>query len=242
MLNLTRQARQTRPPTRWEVIASDRFLQAVNVAPEGVRVLFNVGAIVGTVATTITGAVALDGNGTTAIVAACSVAFTAALYYLSFLSHGNICRERPETISDLAVAWRISRRLRRAHRRFRAHCRRLDRQQGWRPREGAPHPAGRTDLHDRYVLDSRATATDISVALMRWSYCDDEGWQPQGHVADTRRTFGSDDIDQLTEYTTELTEKAAELTSADAQQYVQHRHSLALNERIAAAINATTPI
>jgi hypothetical protein len=78
-------------------------------------------------------------------------------------------------VADIRI-WRLSKRnLRRAVRK----ANRLDAKTGWRPREGIPHPKGRNDTYDRWLVEGHSTSEGLMMGLRHW-VCSPEGfWMPQ---------------------------------------------------------------
>lgn len=74
----------------------------------------------------------------------------------------------------LVVQPRLQRRLARRERAYRRALSQLDRLEGWRPREGAPHPAGRDDTHDRYRVQAEADEQSITLRIVRWIFQEGE--------------------------------------------------------------------
>lgn len=58
-----------------------------------------------------------------------------------------------------------------AYKRWLKSVNKLNREKGWRPREGAPHPKGRDDVYDRFLPhadDSRSG--NIQLSIIQWKY------------------------------------------------------------------------
>lgn len=88
----------------------------------------------------------------------------------------------PHAFSVRLRARHEQRSLRRRERRWERELPRLQRQLGWRPIQGAPHPAGRTDTHPRFLVEARAHPHGIKLQLTAWEYGAEKGWQPAGQI------------------------------------------------------------
>lgn len=107
---------------------------------------------------------------------------------LGILIGGALSRQAVYAISCYPTAplikRRIRRRLARAEHAFQSAIEALDAAaaEGWRPREGARMPAGRTDTHDRYRVEATATPAHITLTTVQWRYVKDE-WRRCNHYS-----------------------------------------------------------
>jgi hypothetical protein len=131
-----------------------------------------------------------------------------------------------------------SRRLRLSDRRYFAALAELDRQEGgWRPRENVPHPPGRDDTHDRWLLRGQATDQYITIWLEQWR-CTDRVWHRHTVLRDTERTYDSSDSEpfntRLSECAETLRAQARDLEEAAQARLAatrSHAREQMLNER-----------
>lgn len=189
-----------------------------------------------------TGAGAL-GLSVGAALCAALAALVAAEGYALALAHGQL---RPgATLGGRLVCGRVERVGRRDLRRAMREARSLDRR-GWRPREGIPHPEGRADTHDRWLIEAHAVGRGAVLGIRRWRCCrryrspgPAPCWQPLGLGA--IRWFGSASADlvALAEYRAVLQERARRLEArarADQQLAAMGRERAAQDVAVAAAI------
>lgn len=84
---------------------------------------------------------------------------------------------------------------------------RVDKAHGWQPRQGAQHPEGRVETHDRFVIDrSIDNKGMIEIGLKAWTY--DGTWQPSDKALVTARCFDPDDLQAIEDWEKDLRDKA----------------------------------
>jgi len=150
----------------------------------------------------IVDAIYLIGTGTGALPIAAAGAVASFLpAYLYFLSHGQLPDSGP--VSSFFTAIRIARIRRRDLRRGRRAARRLDARSGWRPREGIPHPKGRTDTFGRYLVEAHATDLGVVLGLRYWCCDEHRIWMPTV-LRDARWFDDGTDGTELANYQVEL--------------------------------------
>jgi len=105
-----------------------------------------------------------------------SLYLLAGSYYLA-LASGQA--EQGGTLSQRLVIRRILRKHKRELQKGIRQAKLLDESTGWRPRHGIPHPAGRSDYHDRWLIEAHHTELGVVLGLRHWTYTSTDYWQPQ---------------------------------------------------------------
>lgn len=102
------------------------------------------------------------------IVGGC-VAWISLCFYVCSLYIGNATEAN--FLSTIIYELRVGRIKRRDMRRAIRQARALD-ARGWRPRAFIPHPKGRDDTYDRYLVESHIIKGELALGLRRWHYRD----------------------------------------------------------------------
>jgi hypothetical protein len=172
-----------------------------------------------------------SGDGVAALIAALmliavfsistTLVFAALGYWLAAIAAGALSAVSCPLLGDV-MAFDLGRRHRETRlRRVRGRAAaKLDRAEGWRPRQDVPHPNGRTDTHDRWLIevdlaDSREDTRRYAVRLRRWTY-EDSVWHSR--EASHTRLFDVDDIRGVGDYRGTLQSVTEELQRRSLQQ------------------------
>lgn len=90
--------------------------------------------------------------------------------------------------------------------RVRRQMKKLDKQYGWRPRPGMPHPRGRTDTYPRHVVETKAQSGGLyTVSTYRFYYYDNR-WNRDYNAVHAFRDL--DEADMHTKHQEMLAEAA----------------------------------
>lgn len=97
---------------------------------------------------------------------------------------------------------------------------------GWRPREGAKHPKGRTDFYDRYIIERTPTRKGMRLQLVKYVYVqtkDESYWarHTQYYGAPYTKEFFPHQESKMLDYEEELREKAIELGQSAVEEHAQ---------------------
>jgi len=218
------------PRTRHEVTSADRLLSTIKSHRDGIGAFlvmyFGVAFMVGG---TTTGVTAEDGTFASgfALPLVCGLISSLILGYGVFaIGHGQY--KNANALARFIANLRVSHLQRRDMRRATREAGRLDSKVGWRPREGIPHPTGRDDTHDRYLVEVHATELGLALVLRRWR-CDGRvTWHPAELVTVTW-IDGADEVELAEcraklEETIPLLEKQSQdkLTTGRAEQEFLH--------------------
>jgi len=148
------------------------------------------------------GASLLSGSGPGVLLIGAGVAALASIpAYLQAMSKGQMLHAGP--VSYFFAALRMRRIHRREMRRATRAAKRLNARNGWRPREGIPHPKGREDIYDRYLVEAHATELGVAIGLRHWKCDEGRVWMPAEELTEAC-WFDGTDGEELANYQAEL--------------------------------------
>lgn len=233
------QAKQLIRPSKKETEESDKLIILASKLDLFTLLIFGLIAICGLLASMSSVGLSLWLAG--------ALLFTSVWSYLLALGVG---AENPNKLCDrIALQPLIARALARRERAYRDRLQALDRAEGWRPREGAPHPPGRTDTYPRYRVEAEASERGLSLQAVRWSYgiYHKDGWgrAPDNYLGGTYEQrlgapppFSEGEREEMERKLAWMEERCARLEMEGRVEHERAAEQLALSQIEAELINS----
>jgi len=173
------------PMSEVDIKYSDWLLEPLTMNEDFATLVFGITSMLATIAlfTLIPTTLASDGLSSSIgfpIIGVLGAYICAALYGLG-LVHGDSLSANP--VAALIYDRRIRKVYRRQMKKASRQARQLD-AVGWRPRQGIPHPQGRNDIYDRWLVEAHTTDLGVVVGLRHWVCGEQRIWQPEEIIAD----------------------------------------------------------